>query len=171
MRNRNSDLATMVYHLAEGSNALREFIRMPRDELKQLIDLLSDPGAVAALRATLVAALDMQGNSKSSSSATPSKSSKKLASDDFDLALRDLFSDREKFPTVSSISKFSRDVFGVNIPYAKKARDRYIRDIARAVSTNPKALFYARNVLGKKKNLQKDEAYKLLYGFIRGRLS
>jgi|GEM_PF-5126070 len=171
MSAKKNDLVAMVEHLAESGEVLNKLLQMPQERLDQVLHLLSDPNAVATLRRLLRTVRGIQGESRVKSRVAGKKASRHMEAEEFEAALHELFSDKTQFPTVSSIAEFSDSIFGVNVPYAKSSRDRYIRRVVRAVTASPKALYNARNALERSEITQKDEAYNLLYKFIRGRLS
>ena len=166
----NRTLVNAIGHLAASSKALDQLLRMSRDDIDRVLRLLTDQRAINDLRQLLKTVRRIQqGTSAPRVSLTAG--ARQQSEDDLEATLTRLFGDQKRFPTVTSIMKFAADVFKVRIPKGKDSRRRYVFKVVRAIKSNPKALYHARNKIAHGEMDQKDQAYVLLYNFIRGRLT
>lgn len=154
------ELRSSVRALAQGGKALKILQGMSQDEIDYALALLSDSESISALKSVLEAARNSRRDTNRGKNLSASK---EVSSD-----LHRLFGDRERFPTVSSIADFARKVFGVNISYQKKSRDRYISNLTIQIQKSPKARAIAQQALSDGELDEKDQAYQTLYNFIRG---
>ncbi len=181
---RYRDLAQALDHLAESSHILDQMLKMPPHRVDLLLQLLSNPASVAAMRRLLSTVRHMQlqdprarvsgGRAlqrKADGSKSSAPTSRGALTTDLEPLLRDVFKDQSRFPTVAAIAKFVHDVFRIEVPHQKLGRDRYIGRVVTALNKSPRALHSARAALADSEPSQRDEAYTALYNFIRGRLS
>ena len=164
------DLTADLEQLAESSKALERLLRIPPTQVDRLLALLSDPRALHALRRLLKVTHQLQtGNSRPPSGRVADSA----GAEDLKMPaiLEELFSDRERFPTVTSIGDFSRKVFQINVNYNRDSRGAFVRKVIRAVEGNRKAMIHAENALTDGQLREHDIAYATLYNFIRGRMT
>lgn len=162
-------LILTIQRLAETAEALTQLQRLSPAEIDQMIRILSDPAAVHALRQVLRAA---QGAKPSHRHSDRTRRNEQKAAEIKHLreVLETLFQDRDRFPSVASIAKFVKQVFRLSVPYEKQSRARYVGNLARSIAKNPRTMSYARRNLLEADSSDKDDAYKILYEFIRGSL-
>ena len=175
----NSELAKNLEHLAESTRLLDQLVRMPRERVDQLLHLLSDPAAAAALVRLLQSVRELQERHRSidypASQAPPKLSPEVRSTATRDLVeslrplLEEMFSDRERFPSTKSIADFVSEVFKLNVPYQRVNRERYIQRVVSAVKRSPRAIHHVRNFVDGVRMDPRDAAYATLYNFIRGR--
>ncbi len=165
-----NELTVAIKNLAVVSRALDQLLRMSPDDVDRVLHLLSDPKAVEDVRRLLKTVREIRrGPTIEPGPSVPGEY--KAEALGLEVALDDLFADRDRFPTIASISQFVADVFKVKVTAMKDSRARYIRKVVRAIKGSRKALYHARNALAHGEMDRKDRAYGLLYDFIRGRLT
>lgn len=155
--------------LVDSTGAVGQILRIPRLQLEQALDLLSDQASIDAAKELLRHALDLH-RSRLMPQTSLARSPTDQPSDDWELSVRRLLLDQEKFPTVGAIQDFVRTAFGLNVPNRKRGRDPYVRTVLNRLKLRPKALSRARSFLSDG-DAKGDKAYEKLYGFIRGRTS
>lgn len=168
---RDDEILTDLRRLADSAGTLEELLGMEPDRVERLLRLLSDRAAIGRLRRLLASVKAIQTTPASPRPTVSSAEARASEPRSMEEALRDLFSDSSRFPTVASIAEFCREAFGLRVPHAKKGRKRYISSVLTAFRKSPKARHHARNLLAHGKVDEKDERYQLLYKFIRGSLT
>jgi hypothetical protein len=164
----DADVVSAIERLSENATALNRLLEIPRRDVSRILALLSNAETVDRLRGLLSRLVDIDPDGKSGALAARQR---KMPSGARDLEgpLRNVLSDRRRFPTVSAVAQFVTEVFGIRVPRLKDNRDRYVTRVVRAVTSNRRALYHARNALVHGELDRRDKAYVLLYDFIRGR--
>lgn len=165
--NNHRQLTQDLVQMAQSAHFLDGLARLDEAQLKRILAILSDPRAVQAVRRLVAMALDFKKGRHRESDVEASSSSTDQP-EDLISALERLFNDSEKFRTVAEVARFAKSTLGINAAYQKESRHAYVRKLLHQLRRDPALLERASASLSE--NLSpKDEAYSLLYNYIRGR--
>lgn len=155
--------------IVDSTGAVGQILRIPRFQLEQALELLSDPASVEAAKELLRHALELHRTRLlPPNNQARTQIAQRAESADWEAGLRRLLQDQGKLPTVGAIQDFVRSAFGLNVPNRKRGRDPYVRSVINRIKLRPKALSKVQAVLSDG-DAKGDKAYEQLYGFIRGR--
>lgn len=153
-----------LLQIVQSAHFVESLAGLDEDQLNRILAILSDRRTVDGVRRLLVMALDFKRGRRD---VKYSSIVDREDSTDFPGILEKLFNDKEQFPAVADIAKFAKNTLGLNIPHKKRSRQTYVRQLSSHISRDPSLRAKSAEILSASLS-PKDEAYSILYNYIRG---